>query len=86
MVNASDGYSEIVWIKDAYRLVDAESYERVYSAAEGRTLASGYYIAHWPPGTVNPHFLHDRLTFRGPFQNRYCAEAALGMQGSAETA
>jgi hypothetical protein len=76
-VNANEGYSEIVWIKDAYRLVDAESYERTYSAAEGRKLSSGYYIAQWPPGTSNPHFLHDRLHFIGPFESRHSAARAL---------
>ncbi len=73
-----DGYNEIVWIKDGYRLVDAESYERTYSAVEGRSLIAGYYIAHWPPGTTNPHFLHDKLSFKGPFDSRRSAAAALG--------
>ena len=72
-----EGYSEIVWIKDGYRLVDAESYERTYSAEEGRNLPSGYYIAKWPPGTTNPHFLHDKLRFIGPFESRRAALAAL---------
>jgi hypothetical protein len=72
-----DGYHEIVWIKDGYRLVDAESYERTYSAAEGRTLSTGYYIAQWPPGTTNPHFLHDQLRFFGPFESRHSAAVAL---------
>ena len=73
----TDGYSEIVWIKDAYRLIDAESYERTYSAAEGRSLESGYYVAEWPAGTENPHFLHDGLKFTGPFKTRHSAMAAL---------
>jgi hypothetical protein len=77
-VKSNDGYHEIVWIKDGYRLVDAESYERTYSAAEGRTLSAGYYIAQWPPGTTNPHFLHDQLNFIGPFDSRRSAAAALG--------
>jgi len=77
-VISENGYNEIVWIKDAYRLVDAESYERTYSAAEGRTLIAGYYIAQWPPGTSNPHFLHARLSFTGPFDSRRSAAAALG--------
>lgn len=72
-----DGYHEIVWIKDGYRLVDAESYERTYSAEEGRTLSTGYYIAQWPPGTTNPHFLHDQLRFIGPFESRHSAAVAL---------
>ena len=70
-------YREIVWIKDGYRLVDAESYERTYSAAEGRNLSAGYYIAQWPPGTTNPHFLHDELRFIGPFDSRHSAAAVL---------
>lgn len=80
-MNSDQGYSEIVWIKDAYRLVDAESYERTYSAAEGRQLPTGYYIAQWPPGTSNPHFLHDRLRFVGPFESRLSASRALGRRG-----
>ena len=73
----AEGYSEIVLIKDAYRLIDADYCERTYGAAEGRTLRPGYYIAQWPAGTDNPHFLHDGLTFTGPFQNRNTALAAL---------
>ena len=76
-MSSSEGYSEVVWIKDAYRLIDAESYERTYSAEEGRTLQPGYYVAKWPPGTDNPHFLHDGLRFTGPFQTRHSAMAAL---------
>jgi hypothetical protein len=76
-VISDDGYSEIVWIKDGYRLVDAESYERTYSAAEGRTLSAGYYIAQWPAGTSNPHFLHEKLCFIGPFESRRSALDAL---------
>jgi hypothetical protein len=71
------GYREIVWIKDTYRLIDAESYERTYGAANRRTLTPGYYIAQWPPGTENPHFLHDGLVFTGPFKTRQSAIAAL---------
>ena len=77
---SDEGYSEIVWIKDGYRLVDAESYERTYSAAEGRTLSAGYYIAQWPPGTTNPHFLHEKLRFIGPFESRRSAMDALHHQ------
>ncbi|MCC6534382.1 MAG: hypothetical protein IT531_17660 [Burkholderiales bacterium] len=86
-MSPSEAYREIVWIKDGYRLIDAESYERTYSAAEGRTLPTGYYIAEWPAGTANPHFLHDGLTFTGPFPNRHRAAAALQEPfGAAQTA
>ena len=76
-MNSNEAYSEIVWIKDSYRLVDAESYERTYSSAEGRSLCSGYYIAQWPAGTTNPHFLHEYLHFIGPFESRHSAARAL---------
>lgn len=85
LMKKDETYSEIVWIKDGYRLVDAESYERTYSAAEGRGLSSGYYIAQWPPGTTNPHFLHDRLRFIGPFESRHSAAAALHRNDGALT-
>jgi hypothetical protein len=77
MVEPANLVSEVVWIKDRSRLVDAESYERSYGSNEGRAMTSGYYIANWPPGTTLAHFLHRDLTFMGPFSSRREAEAAL---------
>jgi hypothetical protein len=73
---------EVVWIKDRYRLVDAESYERTYGSERRGTIQSGYYVAQWPPGTCNPHFLHDQLAFVGPYKSRREAESALVHIGS----
>ncbi|MCC6535358.1 MAG: hypothetical protein IT531_22645 [Burkholderiales bacterium] len=69
-------YEEVVWIDRDFRLVDAESYERVYSTDDGLPLPRGYYVAHWPAGTPNPHFLDPRLRFEGPYLSRRAAEAA----------
>ena len=69
--------AEVVWVKDGARLVDAESYERTYALGDGATLVAGrYYVARWPPDTPNPHFLHARTVFDGPFESRREAEAA----------
>ena len=74
---AAYAVSEVVWIKDRNRLVDAESYERIYGFDGNQLLPSGYYIASWPSGTTVAHFLHDELTFAGPYASRRAAEAAL---------
>jgi hypothetical protein len=76
-MQAAHAVSEVVWIKDRNRLVDAESYERTYGWNDGRPMTSGYYIAQWPPGTRVTHFLHDGLSFTGPFASRREAEAVL---------
>ena len=70
-------YCEVVWVIDHNRMVDAESYERTYGWDRSRMLPSGYYIASWPAGTTNAHFLHDGLTFAGPYGSRRAAERAL---------
>ena len=76
-MEAAEAVSEVVWIKDRSRLVDAESYERTYGAAADHPMTAGYYIAQWPPGTKIAHFLHHRLSFVGPFASRREAELAL---------
>jgi hypothetical protein len=76
-VNTANVYGEVVWIIDRNRLVDAESYERTYGWDGVQELPSGYYVARWPAGTTNPHFLHDELNFSGPYGSRRAAEAAL---------
>lgn len=70
---------EVVCVIDRNRLVDSESYERSFGPDGARVAAGGYYIAQWPPGTSNPHFLHDRLSFTGPYETRREAEAALAI-------
>jgi len=69
--------SEVVWVEDDSRLVDAESYERTYAKGNGKALVKRcYYVAHWPAGTTNPHFLHEHVMFDGPYGSRREAEAA----------
>jgi hypothetical protein len=67
----------LVWIIDRNRLIDAESYERTYGWDDNEPLPSGYYVARWPVGTTNPHFLHDGLSFAGPYGSRHAAETAI---------
>jgi hypothetical protein len=85
-VTFEESYSEIVWIKDEYRLIDADGYERTYGVAGDRDLVPGYYVAHWPAGTRNPHFLHDGLNFVGPFRYRDSALALLAPEATLESA
>jgi hypothetical protein len=79
-MSPEEGYGEVVWIKDAYRLIDSEGCERTYGADDARNLEPGFYVAHWPAGTKNPHFLHDGLTFVGPYRYRHSALALLGSE------
>lgn len=81
-MNLDEGYNEIVWIKDAYRLVDSDGHERTYGAAGSRDLEPGYYVAHWPAGTHVHHFLHDGLSFVGPFRYRDSALALIRPEGA----
>lgn len=76
-MNGENGYAEVVWAQDDFRLVDAESYERIYTTQNGRPLSSGYYVARWPAGTHNPHFLHTDLIFVGPYPTRREAQTAI---------
>jgi hypothetical protein len=68
-MNLDQGHTEVVWIKDEYRLIDGDGHERTYGVSGSRDLVPGYYVAHWPPGTQNPHFLHDGLSFVGPYRD-----------------
>jgi hypothetical protein len=68
---------EVVWIKDRHRLIDAESYERTYGSDGGPEICSGYYIARWPAGTPDRHFLHPDVVFLGPYDSRRAAETAV---------
>ncbi len=76
-MNTAGMYCEVVWIMNRNRLVDSESYERIYGSSDNRTPESGYYIARSPAGTTYPHFLHDGLSFIGPYASRHDASAAL---------
>lgn len=75
-----DDVTEVVWVKDRVRLIDAESYERGYATRDGRRLSSGYYVARWPSGTINPGFLNDQAEFQGPYRSRREAQANLAIR------
>lgn len=60
---------ELVHVIKPFRLVDAESYERVYWRRDGVALASGYYVVRWPSRVANGVFNEDAI-FRGPFRER----------------
>lgn len=76
-MNRHSDIAEVVWVKNASRLVDAESYERAYAIGGGRPLRCGYYVARWPAGTQNPGFLTDEPKFQGPYPTRREAQAEL---------
>lgn len=70
------GTFDIVRVVSGCRLLDTGSHERVYWRRNGQPLAEGYYVVSWPPGTVVRRFNED-AEFRGPFQQREVAQAAL---------
>jgi hypothetical protein len=76
-MNTGKPFCEVVFIIGRNRLIDAESYERTYGWDGRRALPNGYYVACWPAGTAQPHFLHGGLRFAGPYGSRHAAEAAL---------
>lgn len=67
---------EVVQVIGDCRLVDSESYERVYWRRDGLPLARGYYVVSWPQ-SVSPKRFNEDASFRGPFQRRDDAQAAL---------
>jgi hypothetical protein len=60
---------ELVHVIKPFRLVDAESYERLYWRRDGVALASGYYVVRWPSRVAKRAFNEDAI-FRGPFRER----------------
>jgi hypothetical protein len=70
--------AEIVWVKDEFHLIDAESYERRYRRPANEPLARGYYIVTWPPEAANGDEFDETAEFTGPFKERRAAEEALG--------
>lgn len=65
------GYDEfeLVHVIKPFRLVDAESYERVYRRSDGAALANGYYIVSWSPRARQRAF-DENAVFQGPFRER----------------
>lgn len=58
---------EVVHVISEFRLLDEESYERVYWRRDGKALSPGYYIVNWGPGTVRRKF-DEAAEFRGPYR------------------
>ena len=75
MEQETDKY-EVVHVIREFRLVDAESYERVYWRRDGVPLARGYYVVSWPARARTRMFNED-ARFRGPFRNRREAQLRL---------
>jgi hypothetical protein len=75
MTSADDGFA-IVRVIGECRLIDEESFERVYWRRDGKPLALGYYVVSWPPGARVGRFNEDAV-FRGPYRLRSEALAAL---------
>ncbi len=66
---------EIVHVISEFRLLDEESYERVYWRDNGKSLTPGYYVVTWAPGTIRRKF-DERAAFRGPYRLEADARAA----------
>ena len=60
---------ELVHVIKPFRLVDSESYERVYWRRDGVALAPGYYVVRWRSRVAKRAFNEDAI-FRGPFRER----------------
>lgn len=65
--------AEVVWVYEQFKLIDAESYQRVYSRRNGRQLVKGYYVVSWPAGRGDLTF-GDEAVFCGPYGSRKAAE------------
>ena len=72
---------EIVKILDGQALINCESYQCTYHAAEGVTLQPGFYLVFWPPSCNTSAYDQDARYF-GPFFSR--AEADLVLRRSLE--
>lgn len=75
-MNSFNWSFEVVQVIGDCRLVDSESYERVYWRRDGLPLAHGYYVVSWP-ASASPKRFNEDASFRGPFPRREEAQAAL---------
>ena len=67
---------EIACVIHGFKLVDSESYERRYRRRNGRSLAPGYYVVHWPEHCRTRRF-DEQAAFHGPYQRKQAARDAL---------
>jgi hypothetical protein len=75
---ASPYQLEVVWVYEQFRLIDAESYQRIYSRKNAKPLAKGFYIVSWPKGRGEQIF-GDEAVFHGPYLRRKDAETSAEM-------
>jgi hypothetical protein len=60
---------EIVKILNGQTLINSESYQCAYRAADGVTLQPGFYLIFWPPSCLTSAYDQDARYF-GPFFSR----------------
>lgn len=58
---------EIVRVVSDTRLIDSESYERIYWRPDGKPVAPGFYLVAWPRG-ADPTRYDERAEFMGPYR------------------
>ncbi len=68
--------SQVVEVLSECRLLDAEREEKMYWRRDGSCLAPGFYVVSEPVGAAAGRFYENSL-FRGPYDKRESAEAAL---------
>lgn len=73
-------YFEIIRVISDSRLLDTESYERVYWRADGKPLAQGFYRVSWPPIALSGRY-DERALFVGPYPTSTAARADLRPAG-----
>lgn len=76
-LGASTYPAEVVFVFEEFRLIDAESYQRVYSRRSGHPLVRGYYVVTWPIGRVDGRMYGDEAVFHGPYRTKAEAEHGL---------
>ncbi|HTP96621.1 MAG TPA: hypothetical protein VMK05_12260 [Burkholderiales bacterium] len=69
-------FPEIVKVLNDSRLIDSESFERRYQAADGGALVSGFYIVSWPEGVAARQY-DEHACYIGPFKTYSHARLAL---------
>ncbi|HSO06374.1 MAG TPA: hypothetical protein VLW45_03995 [Pelomicrobium sp.] len=66
-MNANRDDLEIVHIISEFRLLDEDSYERIYWRRDGKPLETGWYLVGWAPGVTERKF-NEEARFIGPYR------------------
>lgn len=64
---------EVVSVIHHFKLVDSESYERLYRRRDGVPLLPGYYVVNWPTTVIRRRFNEEAIFF-GPYESRKGAQ------------